>query len=78
MRHHYLDIETEFYQAIERKEMKFVFVKNDLLFNEYDIIHLQEVVQGIKTGRKMEHLSLVFIMRGGKEGLSKEYCILNW
>jgi len=75
--HHYLKTETEFFKAVEKGEKKFEVRKNDRDFKEYDIICLQETVNGIKTGRVITRI-IKYIFYGGKYGLDKEYCIINW
>ncbi len=75
--HHYLKTETEYFQAIERGEKKFELRKNDRNFQSLDVLHLEETVNGVYTGRKME-FEVKYILHGGKYGLSDEYCIMNW
>jgi len=76
--HHYLKTETEFYQAVENEEKKFELRKNDRDFKEYDMIYLEEVVNGIKTGRSLEGKEIKYIFKGGLYGLQEGYCIINW
>ena len=76
--HHYLKTETEYFQAIERGEKKFELRKNDRNFQVYDMVHLEEVVKGIKTGRSLPPVEIKYVISGGKFGLSKQYCIFNW
>jgi hypothetical protein len=76
--HHYLKTETEYYQAIERGLKKFELRKNDRNFQVGDMLHLEESVNGIKTGRSLPPLEIRYILEGGKFGLSEGYCIINW
>jgi hypothetical protein len=76
--HHHLKTETEFYQAVERGEKHFEYRLNDRDFKEYDIVFLEEVVSGIKTGRKIGPLTITYVLQGGKLGLDKDYCVFNW
>lgn len=76
--HHYLKTETEYYQAVERGEKKFELRKNDRGFKKYDMIYLQEVVEGVPTGRELQGKEIQYVLEGGMYGLSKEYCIINW
>ena len=76
--HHYLKTETEFFQAVERGVKKFELRLNDRDFKVYDILHLEEVVSGVKTGRSLAPLEIKYILQGGVYGLDKDYCILNW
>lgn len=76
--HHYLKTETQYYQDIERGLKKFEFRKNDRDFKKHDILHLQESVNGILTGRELPPLEIQYILYGGEFGLPKDYCIINW
>lgn len=78
IQHHHLKTETEYFQAIERGEKKFELRKNDRDYKKYDMIYLEEVVEGRHTGRKLPQLTIKYILNGGKYGLEKGYCILNW
>jgi hypothetical protein len=62
--HHYLETETEYYQAIERGYKKFEVRLNDRNFNVGDILHLQESVNGILTGRELGQLEIRYILTG--------------
>jgi len=76
--HHNLKTETEYYQAIERGDKKFELRKNDRNFQVYDILYLEETVEGKYTGRKLGPLEIQYILEGGKYGLPEGYCIMNW
>ncbi|MFW6219336.1 MAG: DUF3850 domain-containing protein [bacterium] len=76
--HHYLKCETEYYQAIELGIKKFELRNNDRNFKKYDIVYLEETVNGIKTGRKLPPLEIKYVLLGGKYGLDENYCIFNW
>lgn len=76
--HHCLKTETEYYQAIERGEKKFELRVNDRNFQKYDIVNLEEVVNGVKTGRVIPNLEIQYVLQGGKYGLPDGYCIFNW
>lgn len=76
--HHLLKTETEYYQAVERDEKKFELRKNDRNFKIYDYIILEEVVRGVKTGRKLQSKQIKYVVHGGKYGLEEGYCIINW
>lgn len=76
--HHHLKTETEHYQAIERGFKKFEIRKNDRDFKVYDMLYLEEVVNGIPTGRKLPGFEVQYILYGGKYGLPDDYCIMNW
>lgn len=75
--HHYIKCETKYFQDVEKGKKLFELRKNDRDYKVYDIIHLIEVVNGIKTGRKIEHLEITYILHGGKYGLEKGYCIFQ-
>jgi hypothetical protein len=76
--HHYLKCETEHYQAIERGKKKFELRKNDRDFCVFDMIYLEEAVNGVRTGRSLAGLEIQFILKGGEYGLDQDYCIFNW
>jgi hypothetical protein len=76
--HHYLKIETQYYQAIERGNKKFELRKNDRDFQVLDFIILQETVNGVYTGRELPQLEIKYILFGGKYGLAEDHCIINW
>jgi ParB family transcriptional regulator, chromosome partitioning protein len=77
--HHVLKIETEYYQAIERGEKKFELRKNDRDFKKYDMLYLEEVVNGVKTGRRLPPVEIQYVLKDcPKYGLNDGYCILNW
>ena len=69
----------EYYQAIERGEKKFELRKNDRDFKKYDMLYLEEVVNGVKTGRSLPPVEIQYVLKDcAKYGLSDGYCILNW
>ena len=76
--HHYLKTEIEYYQAVERGFKKFELRNNDRNFQQYDMVYLQEVVNGISTGRELPPLEISYVLKGGKWGLDKNYCIFCW
>lgn len=76
--HHYLKTETEYYQAIEQGKKKFELRKNDRNFQVHDIVVLEEVVNGVKTGRSLPQIEILYVLKGGKYGLPEDYCIFNW
>lgn len=76
--HHNLKTETEYYQAIERGHKKFELRKNDRNFQKGDIVNLEEVVNGVKTGRVISALEIQYVLQGGKYGLPDDYCVFNW
>lgn len=77
--HHYLKTETEYFQAVERGEKKFELRKNDRDFKKYDMIYLEETVNGVKTGRKLNPVEIQYVLKDClKYGLCEGYCILNW
>ena len=52
--------------------------KNDRDFKEYDMVHLLESVNGIKTGRVLPSFEIRFILHGPAFGIPEGYCIFNW
>lgn len=77
-KHHYLKTETEYFQAVEREEKKFELRKNDRDFKKFDMIILEETVNGMRTGRTLLPIEIKYVFKGGKYGLDKDYCIINW
>lgn len=49
--HHYIKIRPEYYRAIERGEKTFEVRYNDRNYKKYDVLHLQEWLNGEYTGR---------------------------
>lgn len=76
-RHHYLKCETEYFQAVENGLKAFELRKNDRDYKVHDIVQFEEVVNGEKTGRKLEPREIVYIFHGGKYGLEEGYCIFQ-
>ena len=77
--HHYLKTDTECYQAIERGEKNFELRKNDRDFKKYDMLYLEEAVNGVKTGRKLDPFEIRYVLKDCVNyGLCDGFCILNW
>jgi ASC-1-like (ASCH) protein len=51
--HHYIKIRPEYYRAIERGEKTFEVRYNDRNYKKYDVLHLQEWLNGDYTGREI-------------------------
>lgn len=51
--HHYLKILPEYYRAIERGQKNFEVRFNDRNFKVWDVLHLQECINGEYTGREI-------------------------
>ena len=77
-KHHYLKTETKYFQAVERGVKKFEIRKNDRNFCKYDMVYLQEVVNGVPTGRELPPLEIQYVLIGGCYGLDSDYCIFCW
>ncbi len=75
--HHYLKTETQYYQASERGEKYFEIRNNDRNFKVGDMVYLQEVVNGILTGRELPPREIMYILQGGVFGISNNYCIMQ-
>lgn len=76
--HHYLKIETEYYQAVDRGEKLFEVRKNDRDYKKYDIVHLQEVVDGKPTGRELAPMEITYVLHGKFiAGLADDYCVFQ-
>ncbi len=74
---HFLKTETEYYKAVEYGDKTFEVRKNDRGFEVFDMVVLQEVANGIPTGRALELMEIVYILDGGKYGVEKGYCIMQ-
>ena len=77
--HHHLKCETEYYQAIERKEKMFEVRKNDRNFKIGDMIYLKETMKitAEETGREQGPFEITFIIHGGIFGIHKDYCVMQ-
>ena len=51
--HHYIKILPEYYRAIEQKKKTFEVRYNDRDYKVYDVLHLQEWLNGGYTGREI-------------------------
>ena len=76
--HHYLKTDSKYFRAIEHGEKKFELRKNDRNFKKRDLVTLEEVVDGVKTGKSLAPFEIRFLLEGGKYGLPEGYCIFNW
>lgn len=76
-KHHYLKCETEYFQAQEINIKNFEVRKNDRDYQSGDIVHLEETVNGVKTGRTLQPKTIVYILKGGQFGIDPDYCILQ-
>lgn len=79
--HHHLKTETEYYQAVESGHKKFELRKNDRNFKVYDMIYLEEVVNGQYTGRILGPFEIIYVATSekvGKYGLCEGHCIFCW
>jgi len=76
--HHYLNCETEYFNAIERGEKKFEIRINDRNFKKYDMVHLLETIEGVPTDRKLPPVEIQYILHDWMNGLVGGYCIFNW
>ena len=73
--HHFLKTETKYYQLSKLGYKNFEIRKNDRDFRVGDIVNLQEVVEGIPTGRQLLGKEITYIFYGGQYGLDKDYCV---
>ena len=51
--HHYIKILPEYYRAVEQKKKTFEVRYNDRDYKVYDVLHLQEWLNGGYTGREI-------------------------
>lgn len=75
---HNLKIESEYFEAVKNKNKRFEIRLNDRNYKIGDQIVLEETINGIKTGLSLGPYKVKYIFHGGKFGLDKDYCILNW
>jgi len=76
--HHYIDCETQDYQAVERGDKKFLVTLITSGLKTYDFIHFQEVVHGVPTKRTIGPLEVNFIEGSEHPGIVTGFCVLNW
>ena len=76
--HHNLKSETEYYQASEKGIKQFELRKNDRNYQVGDMVYLEEVVNGVYTGRKLYPMQIKYILKGGKYGLEEGYVIIGF
>lgn len=76
--HHELKTETSYFQAVVSGIKKFELRKNDRNFQQFDMVTLKEVVQGVATGRTWGPLEIKYVLEGGVYGLPEDHCIFNW
>lgn len=75
--YHFLKTEKEHFQATEKGLKHYELRENDRNYKVGDMIHLLETVKGIETGRVFRGRYIIHILKGGKFGLNKDYCILQ-
>ena len=77
-KHHYVKLESEYYQALEKGIKKFEVQRNDRDFKIKDMVKFYEVVNGVETGRNTIRFEIQYVLQGGQFGLDEDYCIFNW
>lgn len=80
-KHHYLKTETKYFQAVEKGVKKFEIRNNDRDFKTYDMVYLQETVNGVQTGREAGPFEINYVLtdeEAGKYGLLPGHCVFNW
>ncbi len=78
---HHLKCEAKYFKLVKSGVKKFELRKNDRDFKKYDKVYLEEVVNGVPTGRKLPPITIQYILSdddGGKYGLRKGHCIFCW
>lgn len=75
--HHYLKTETQFYQSVERGEKTWEVRFNDRDYKVGDMIYLDEVVQGVPTGRQSKQYEITYIYEGRQYGLKDGFVIFS-
>jgi ParB family chromosome partitioning protein len=77
-KNHHLKTEKPYYDDILDGVKDFELRKNDRDYRVGDLIWLEEVIDGIKTGRQMSPMKVKYIFHGGRYGLKNGYCILSF
>lgn len=80
MKTHNLKIERKYFTSVVSGDKRFELRKNDRSFMVGDIVNLEEVILGHKTGQVVEGLEIKYILHDGcyEYGLEEGYCIFNW
>ena len=76
-KHHDLKILPEPFRLVLRKIKNFEIRKNDRDYAVGDTITLKEFDGKEFTGNEIKDRTITYIFKGGKYGLSDEYCILQ-
>ncbi len=75
---HELKCEAEYYADILSGSKNFEFRKNDRGFEVGDELVLVEISEGVPTGRRLSRLFITYILHGGRFGLPKSFCIMEF
>ena len=74
---HILKIIPEYFIEVENGNKSFELRKNDRGFEVGDLVIMEETKDGKPTGSKTAPRQITYIFKGGKYGLSDEYCIFE-
>ena len=76
-KYHYLKCETEYYQVVERGIKTFEVRRNNRNFQVFDMIVLQESVNGKKTERELPPKEIIYVLTGEEFGIQPGYCVMQ-
>ena len=67
----------EYYVEIEAGNKSFELIKNDRDFKVDDVVIMEVVKDGTPTNEKTAPRIITYVFKGGKFGLSSDYCIFE-
>lgn len=73
---HYLKVQKEYYDALERGDKRFEIRKNDRNFKKDDELYLYEINGKNATGRSLDFV-VTDIFYGPGFGLRRGYCVMS-
>lgn len=76
-KYHWLKTEMKYFKAVAAGAKMFEVRKNDRGYKVGDILVLEESVEGVKTGRVLTPLEVVYILHGPLYGVQEGYCVMG-
>lgn len=78
MTNHVLKISPKYFDDVKNNLKRFEIRKDDREFQVGDLVTLKEFEKGEYTGRIIENIPIIYILRNASEyGLKDGYCILG-
>lgn len=78
MTNHVLKISPKYFDDVKNNLKRFEIRKDDREFQVGDLVTLKEFEKGEYTGRIIENIPIIYILRNAPEyGLKDGYCILG-